>query len=428
MLRGGMAPAPASYASLFDLLFPRTSTVTWAAAGDLPAGFQLAEQFAVLPAVAGRSFVVSLAARPGTSSALTSYNALRTPRRRLVRRVLGAGLRTGLVQPFLGTKIDVGTAVGATAEQIAGELISEHLRQLLGRRQVVIAFGGGGGPHRKPVLQVFGTDGAPLGYVKIGWNDWTRDAVRREAAALRACAARPRQFGVPELLHYSQWRGLDLMITAPLPRRVRRLAVGARLPAAEVLREISGLSPPRVCELAASPWWASLRTRIQASVADPAVSARLALVADGLERSHGRTTLEFGTWHGDFVPWNLARLGRRLYAWDWESSAPDAPVGFDALHFHFQVAFVFRRYPLEESVALAARTAGPALDALAIAADRHRLVATLHLAELAVRHEEARSSAGEVDDRFHPAGLELLEQAVALPPGLAGLDTAGRAA
>jgi hypothetical protein len=421
-------PAPASYAWLLDVLMGRTSTVTWAAAGKLPAGFELAEQFAVLPAGRGRSFLVSLAARAGASSALTSYNALRSPRRRLARSVIGLGLRAGLAQLLLTTKIDVGTAAGAAPEQLAAELLSERLRQLFGRGPVVMAVGGGSGPYRKPVLQVFGTDGTPLGYVKVGWNDWTRDAVGREAAALRACAARPMGLGVPALLHHCTWGGLDLLVTAPLPAGVRRRRTGSRVPAAGLLREISELSEPYAGELVTSPWWAGLRTRIMAGVADIAARTRLARVADRIEGSHGHATLEFGTWHGDLVPWNLARIGGRLYAWDWESSTPDAPVGFDALHFHFQVAFVGRQRPLEQAVARADRKARPALRALGVTADNHRLVAMLHLVELAVRHEEARSSAGDGDDRFWPAAMRVLEQPHADPPGTSRLHFADRTA
>ncbi len=402
--------------------------MTWAAAGELPAGFNLAEQFAVLPSGTGRSFLISLADRTGASSALTSYNALRSPRRRLARSVIGLGLRTGLAQPLLSTKIDVGTTAGAAPDQLTADVLSEHLRELFGRGPVIMAIGGGSGPYRKPVLQVFGTDGKPLGYVKVGWNDWSREAVRREAAALRACAARPMGLGVPALLHHGTWGGLELLVTAPLPAGVRRQRMGSRLPAADLLREISEMSAPHAGELRTSPWWAGLRTRVMAGVADSAARARLSQVADRIEGSRGLATLDFGTWHGDLVPWNLARLGARLYAWDWESSAPDAPVGFDALHFHFQVAFVGRRRSLEEAVTLAYRKARPALRALGVTADNHRLVATLHLLELAVRHEEARSSAGGGDDRFYPAVMRVLEQAHADPPGTSRLHFASRTA
>ena len=420
--------APAGYTWIFDLLFAAGSTVTWRPAGELPAGYERADQFAVLPAIAGRSFVVSLASRQGASSALTSFNALRTAPRRLVRVVFSLGLRTGLARPAMQNKIDIGIVADLPADQRAGQLLTEYLRRQLGQGPVVIAFGGGGGPYRKPVLQVFGLDGAPLAYVKIGWNDWTREAVRREAAALRGCAARPMRLGVPELIGHCEWQGLDLLITAPLPHRVRRFGLSAGLPDASVLREISQISGCYVTELGASPWWQALRTRIGDGVADSTARAELEQIADGIERRHGRAALEFGSWHGDFVPWNLARLGERVYAWDWESSGPDTPVGFDALHYHFQVAFVARRRPLAAAAMRASHRAGPALRALGVRADRRDLVAALHLLELFARHEEARSSAGGVEHRFYPAVAQLLAQSLAGPLATASLDTAERAA
>lgn len=89
-----------------------------------------------------------------------------------------------------------------------------------------MAISGGVGPYRKPVLQIFAADEAPLGYVKVGWNDWTHEAVRREAAALQACAKHPMRLGVPEFLGLSSWQGLELLVTSPLPRDVRRWGHG----------------------------------------------------------------------------------------------------------------------------------------------------------------------------------------------------------
>lgn len=423
MPRTGRDSSLATYAWLFDVLFLKSPVVGWAAEGELPAGFRLAEQFAVLPSWAGRSYMVSLAGRRGAASALTSYNGLRLMRRRPARQLFGLGLRTGLAQPLLNTKVDVGVAVGATADEVAGAMISEYLGQLFGR-PAVIAFGGGSGPYRKPVLQVFGPDGTPLGYVKIGWNDWTRAAVRREAAALTACAARPMRLGTPVLLRHAAWHGLELMVTSPLPRGVR---MTWRLPDAGLLREITDLSPRSAGNLAAAPWWSGLRARIRDGVADPAVRARLVALADSLESSYGGTALEFGTWHGDLVPWNFARHAGRLYAWDWEDSAPDAPVGFDALHYFFQVAFVAKQRPLDDSADIARRSASQALAALGVPAGAHHLLAVLHLLELTVRHEEARSSAGHGDDRFFPGVLDHLERALRHPSGAAEPDSIGLA-
>ena len=399
------------HAWLPEVLFGGTPTVRWAAAGGLPAGFDRADQFAVLPVGDGRSFLLSLAARRGASSALTSYNSLRSGRTRLARRVLAFGLRTGLAQPLLRNKIDVGVAPSLAPAQVE-DLLSEHLRRLFGRDRIVMAISGGTGPYRKPVLQIFAADGAPLGYVKVGWNDWTHEAVRREAAALQACAKHPMRLGVPEFLGLSSWQGLELLVTSPLPRGVRRWGHENGLPDASVLAEISELAPGFAGELAASPWWHSVRSRIQDAVADAVARSALELAADRIERAHGREPLRFGAWHGDLVPWNLARLGSRPYAWDWESSTTDVPLGFDAVHFYYSVAFIAQERPLAEAASIAASRAGAALRALGVPEQGHRLVALLHLVETAIRHEQARRSTGDVDRRFYPAVLGVIEQAL----------------
>ncbi len=196
---GFMTPPVGSYDWLFDVLFGaaaatgpdgQAAPVTWAPHGDLPAGYRPAGQFAVMPGGRDRAFMVSLTSRRGAASALTSYNALRPAARRAVRTALGLALRSGAASPFLRTRIDIGVRETLTGPQAREALISGHVAGLLGRPDVVLAFGGGSGPYRKPVLQVFSTDGIPLAYVKVGWNAWTRDAVRREAEGLRAYAAR----------------------------------------------------------------------------------------------------------------------------------------------------------------------------------------------------------------------------------------------
>ena len=225
------------------------------------------------------------------------------------------------------------------------------------------------------------------------------------------------RLGVPELVGHYVWQGLDLLVTAPLPHRVRRLGLRADLPEASLLREISQISGCYVSELGVSRWWRALRTRIGDGVADNPARAQLELIADGIERRYGHMMLEFGSWHGDFVPWNLARLGERVYAWDWESSGPDTPVGFDALHYHFQLAFVARRRPLAEAARRASHRAGPALEALGIRPDRCELVAALHLMELFARHEEARSSAGGGGSPFLPGGGPVARAVARWPAG-----------
>lgn len=413
---------------MLDLLYAFTPTVTWARAGGLPQGYQRAERFAVLSAGAGRSFMVPLTGRrTGSAAAVTSYNSLRRGPVRVARRVLGAGLRTGLAQPLLRTKVDVGVKVGTPPEALAADLLSAHLRELFGVADLAVAISGGAGPYRKPVLQCFSAGGAPLGYVKVGWNDWTRDGVRREEQALRACGSQPRKVRAPALAGMSSWHGLDLLVTAPLPRGVRGLGRAAALPSAAELRALAELSAVSSEPLGASQWWRGVRARIREKVTDQEARRTLERIADQLERSHGDIALEFGFCHGDLVPWNLARSGGQLYAWDWESSMPAAPLGFDAVHFHFQQAFVGRWLALDVAAASAARESRPPLRELGVASVSCELVTTLHLVELFLRHEEARTAAGQPDDRFYPAIASVLEQRAVRPAATASSTVGGLA-
>jgi hypothetical protein len=408
---------------LFDVLFSASPSTTWAGSGALPGGFERADQFAVLPAGRDRKFVVSLASRRASSAALTAYNALRPGRTRLARRMLGVGLRAGLSQPFIRDRIDVGIAAGLAGSQLAAEVLTEHLGQLLGCERVVLAFGAGAGPYRKPVLQVFSAEGVPLAYVKVGWNDWARQAVGREAAALQSCLAHPMRLGVPAFLGLSSWRGLDLLVTGPLPGNSSRIDAAKPPPLAAVVREISALGRQFTGELISSPWWRGIRSRIQ-DVGDESAASALADAANTIERTYGQVPMTFGAWHGDLVPWNLARSGSRLYAWDWEYSMPCVPLGFDAVHFHFQVAFVSRQLPLDQAVALAADRAADVLRKLGLPAPVRPLISALHVLELAIRHEEARVITGDADERFYPAVTDVL----ACPHGLLASHPTGRAA
>ena len=165
---------------------------------------------------------------------------------------------------------------------------------------------------------------------------------------------------------------------------------------------------------------------IEAAGLEPAAQSALEPCCRTIERAYGRVPLTFGAWHGDLVPmepcsvrFSAVRLGlgtaRRTRRWVLTQCT-----------YYFQVAFIARQRPLAEAAAQAADRAGVALRALGVPQEARRLVPVLHLLELAVRHEEARSSTGDIDARFYPAVTGVLEQALTQPGGLLGLAV-GRA-
>jgi hypothetical protein len=207
------------------------------------------------------------------------------------------------------------------------------------------------------VVQLIGGDGRPVGYMKVGWNDLTRRLVRAEADMLRRLAgADPRRFTAPDLLHQGEWEGLDITVSSALPHRPWRRGRRYALPPVAVSREIAALGGIQETTLAESGWWARLRSRLvpirealagRAPAAEPAgpvgvpgtpgaapagptgpAGTGAAATLDGtLARLEGLagTWLVFGTWHGDWGPWNLRATPDRLLVWDWERSADRVP-------------------------------------------------------------------------------------------------------
>ena len=395
--------------------------------GTAPEGSVPVERFAVVPSLARPRFLVPLASRRAAWASTVRYNALRPARVRAVRAAVGTGMLVGLGQRALRDRLVVYVAAGVAGEPLEELLISQHLRRELGVPGLVMGIGvRARHPNRKPTLQLFGAGGEALGYVKVGWSRLTRALVRNEADALRACQAHPPAgLEVPRLLVAGRWNDLDLVVTSPLPTGVRRHRQALRPPPVAVSRRIAGMDGTRTLPLAASPWWSSVREGVRAVAAaggaggdggggdgGGAGAREIATTLEGclrrIEERCGGTRLAFGRWHGDWVPWNLAWLGGRLFAWDWEHSGADAPLGFDLLHWQFQVAFVQQRRSAAEAASRCATLAAPDLARLGIEPAAVRELPWLYLLELYLRAYRMQAAGAGWNPRFHPHMLHVL--------------------
>jgi hypothetical protein len=380
--------------------------------GAVPPGFRPVEQFAVVPDLRRARFLIPLRSRRAAWASIARYNALRPVRVRLARALIGAGMRAGLAQRLLHDRLLVCVADDAEPAALPRLLLGAHLRDLLGGQEVAMAIGiGDAAPNRKPTLQLFAPDGRAVGYAKLGWNELTRHLVRNEARALRVCADhRLRRLGVPRLLATSRWNSLELALTAPLPTRVRRHRPAGRIPPLEVTREIAELHGVRTLPLLASPYWARVRRLVaeQLVAADPPLGAALERYQGLLERRCASTALAFGSWHGDWVPWNLAWQGARLFAWDWEHSGEQAPLGFDLLHWHFQVAFIGERRSLSDGIARCLRDGVPQLVKLGVAEPAARDSHAIYLLELVLRAARMNAMGAGWNPRLYPEILDVL--------------------
>ncbi|WP_122816506.1 hypothetical protein [Nocardioides pantholopis] len=271
----------------------------------------------VLPSAARPRLLVP--AGPG-GARLTAQRLARGPRARVTRAAATAVVRRGAALPLPRLRVaDPGLAelrrwlapAGADPERCV-------LGVLLGPPRA----------NRKPVLVLLDGTGQPLCYAKAGVGALSTGLVRAETRALASVAAMGlRSLRVPRVLRTGRWRGLELLATSPLAGR-GSLRHPADLPV-RATRELMAHGVRRDRPLGASAILAPDR------IAAPPVPGLPALAGlrERLLAVAGDRRLPLGAAHGDWTPWNLARSGDLVEAWDWERFETDVPQGLDAVHF-----------------------------------------------------------------------------------------------
>jgi hypothetical protein len=333
------------------------------------------------------------------AAAVRHYSAAR-PSTRLVGKALSAALATGAGPAIFPGRVRVTRPAGADG-------IESYLQEALGRDIRVSVLLGPPRANRKPVLQILSPSGQAVGFAKIGVNPLTRDLVRSECASL-AWLGRAGLDGitVPQVRHYGEWHGLTILVLDALPVWQRRPpANGPRLAAAmRVVAAVDGLWRG---SLLSGPYLRPLRDRVLKTDDGPERAALLAVIDSLTDRMADRE-LTYGSWHGDWVPWNMATSGSGVLVWDWERFGGGVPVGFDALHHWLQTEVAHRRRDPERAAAGCAERASGLLAPFKIPAGEAHLVAVLYLADLAARNlidrqEEAGARRGSPGTWLLPA-------------------------
>jgi hypothetical protein len=314
----------------------------------------------------GRPPVFLLPSERSVASAMClAHNGLRSPRRRIARRLTAAGIRLGAAT-LLGRRLDEETQ---EAHGIRAGLL-EELSQRMGT-EIRVGIGLGRlDSYWKPVVQIFDRRGRDLAFAKVGWTPLTRELVTNEARMLDHLDGGRGAVISPRLLHSFSHGELQVAVTAPLPDGARRWPP-EDLPA--VPDALVALGERGTEDLAQLPWWQEVEDRVNQGAAPAGVPALVELLEEVGSRLGGRE-LQVGLQHGDWVPWNLARLEHepRPVAWDWEYGRLRAPVGLDILHGAYQSERLLRGASPAEAFA---------------SAHRHRPseLALLHTAQVASR-------------------------------------------
>ncbi|RKN40328.1 hypothetical protein [Micromonospora endolithica] len=377
-----------------------------------PPGHQVVARYAVVPSVRRARFLLPLGAPRATAAALLAYNALRPPKIRAVRAVLGGLARLGVLDLAPLPTLTVSLPDGVPA---AEALLADRLAAGLGGQRVYAACGvRPPDPNHKPTLQLFDGAGRPVGYAKIGWNGATRALVRAEAAALGdlpSVTGVPDHPAAPRLLAATEVADSVIALVEPLPPAVRGVPVDdpPRLPALLAVAR-RGRPPAPARPLSGSSFLARLAAEADRSAAGTPDGARAVAAVAALADRHAGTAVEFGHWHGDWVPWNLGVHAGRLVAWDWEHSAPDVPLGFDLAHDAFQRALVLRGEPAASAAAAVDAQLDRCGAGLGLDPARRRLVADAYLLEMWLRTWRLADAGAGWNDALHPALLDVVEK------------------
>jgi hypothetical protein len=298
---------------------------------------------------------------------------------------LSLALAGGLTNAVLRGRVRVETPPGI-------ETIEAYLTDLMMRDIRVGMYLGPARANRKPVLQLLTRSGETVGFAKIGVSPLTSRLVRAERDALTLLGqANLAEFTIPQVLHYDVWHGLDVLVLSALPTWQRRRPIpSARLAAS--MRELASVGGLRRETVADSGYLQRLRAKLAA--ADQGTEqAALMQALHGLAAHANGTMLSFGSWHGDWAPWNMAHTGRGLMVWDWERFTSGVPEGFDALHYWLQTELKMWHRDPRDAAARVIQDSPQLLSPFGIDTAAARLTAVLYLADLATRYLVDRQAA-----------------------------------
>lgn len=322
----------------------------------------------------GALMVLPASSLPASAAAMARWSNAMSAAAVASRTAAMLGLRTGLAMVALRDRVDV----RVTAAPGEPPTLHEHLAAGLGVDRVVVACTfGPPRPNQKPVVQVMTPDGKTLAFAKVGWNPLTARLVAHEAGFLGGPEPnRTTMMRLPKLLDLSSWQDRQIATLAAVLGRPRLRRPEA--PGVPVLRSLLALGTPHDGLISESPYRAELARRT--------TSPELRSALQTIDERWGNERLPFGRWHGDWTPWNMRSDKDGLVVWDWERTAPDAPAGFDALHYAFQSSLGGDAAPVDLLLAAIA-TQTPTLEALGVAPSAIPAVAALYVVELAVRFE-----------------------------------------
>lgn len=336
--------------------------------------------------------------RPGRLG-LFQFNDSMTQKARLAKALAGYAIQAGFARFLLRERFS--TAEGSA--DAGRDLIESELPRLLSvpRVEVAISIGRSLRPNIKPVLEIMAPDGEVLAFGKLAWNQLTSELVENEVATLTKLEGRTiRSFRVPRVIHRGAWDGFSLVLLSPLRHGVLRRAPVDALPRPAVLRELAGLVAGSTGPLIGGPYWQKVSARALSVAHLVQDGQRLESAISNLAERLSSVEVVHCMSHGDFAPWNMLHAPGCINLWDWERSSDARPLGFDALHFTFEVAHYKEGLDPSAAADAALERSQDVLRDLGVPPPTAAAIRDVYLLDRLTRLMEGRQASVAVDDRL----------------------------
>jgi hypothetical protein len=284
----------------------------------------------------GRAYLLPMRSWRAFRRGLELYSA-QGRKARLGKTALGAFARLGLKGPWL-SRVRLEEGDGS---------VFQTLREVFRRNDICFAVSlGTPGPHRKPVVQVLTPEGEVLGYTKVGWNQATKELVKREAEVLGQLGKEELPFGVPEVLYANERDGRSLCLQSPPPKHSRPAPRRWTREYTDALCALASLGV-QYKPLEQTAFWREIVSRVQ-EVKSSYWRRILEHAIEKVRRDWDGKEIPLHLAHGDFAPWNAFQAEGQLYLYDWEYALEEAPAGYDLVHFRVQTLWLVERCAPED--------------------------------------------------------------------------------
>ena len=355
-------------------------------------------QWWVLPSATSPTLLVPKSGSAGARS-LNQFNDSMTQRMRLKKAGVGLLIRGGLAPLLSRDRLSVATP----ASNRGRDLVESELPKLLGvpRVEVAISIGRSLRANIKPVLQIMASDGRVLAFAKLAWNRLTSELVDNEARTLMNLERLAiHSFRVPRVLHHGEWNGFPLVLLSPLSHGLLRRRPVDAMPSSTVLREVASLGTETRSPLIGGPYWLEISGRALEVARQVEDDGRMEATISGLVDRVSTQEVVHCMSHGDFAPWNMLHTADSINVWDWERASETRPLGVDALHFAFEVAYHKQgRDPLA-AVDIAFERSCGVLREVGVTRHAGEAIRDVYVLERLTRLLEGRRAGVPVDDRL----------------------------